>query len=142
MIDPNIIINFQYIKKLNFETSNNVKNIFFENIAPSTFVNISTDAKRIGDSNYEVNIYIESAVNLNKNKLFTVNIIYSGIFTIKNISHKSNKDLNNLLLIKAPEFLFPFARSIVSNITRESGFSPLILSPVDFNTIHNNKKTD
>jgi len=111
-------------------------------MAPNTFVNISTDAKRIGDSNYEVNINIESAASANKNKLFTVNIIYSGIFTVKNISHESNDELSDLLLVKAPEFLFPFARSIISNITRESGFSPLILSPVDFSTIHNNKKND
>ena len=37
-----------------------------------------------------------------------------------------------LLLIETPRLLFPFARAIVANATREAGFPPLNIAPVDF----------
>jgi preprotein translocase subunit SecB len=37
-----------------------------------------------------------------------------------------------LLLIEGPRLLFPFARNILADATREGGFPPLMLQPIDF----------
>ncbi|MEC7303042.1 MAG: protein-export chaperone SecB, partial [Pseudomonadota bacterium] len=37
-----------------------------------------------------------------------------------------------LILIEVPRMLFPFARAIISNVTRDGGFPPLLISNVDF----------
>jgi preprotein translocase subunit SecB len=37
-----------------------------------------------------------------------------------------------LILIECPRLLFPFARQIVSETTQSGGFPPLLVDPVDF----------
>jgi preprotein translocase subunit SecB len=37
-----------------------------------------------------------------------------------------------LLLIEAPRLLFPFARSVIAEATRDGGFPPLLIQPIDF----------
>ena len=36
-----------------------------------------------------------------------------------------------LLFIQAPALLFPFARRLVADLTREGGFPPLLLDPIN-----------
>ena len=35
-------------------------------------------------------------------------------------------------MIEAPRLLFPFARALISDATRDGGFMPLNIQPVDF----------
>ena len=35
-------------------------------------------------------------------------------------------------MIEGPRLLFPFARQIVAEATREGGFPPLLINPIDF----------
>ncbi len=37
-----------------------------------------------------------------------------------------------LLFIECPRLLFPFARQIVADATRNGGFPPLMIDPIDF----------
>ncbi|MGH7084712.1 MAG: protein-export chaperone SecB, partial [Acetobacteraceae bacterium] len=34
--------------------------------------------------------------------------------------------------VECPRLLFPFARNIVSDLTRDGGFPPVMLAPIDF----------
>ena len=36
------------------------------------------------------------------------------------------------MLIECPRLLFPFARQIVADATRNGGFPPLMIDPIDF----------
>jgi preprotein translocase subunit SecB len=40
-----------------------------------------------------------------------------------------------LLFIECPRLLFPFARQIIADVTRNGGFPPLIIDPIDFATM-------
>ena len=53
----------------------------------------------------------------------------AGVFTLTSIPQDM---LEPVLLVEAPRLLFPFARSIVSDVTRESGFPAVLLQPIDF----------
>jgi len=54
---------------------------------------------------------------------------YGGIFHIEGIP---DDQLHPFLLIECPRMLFPFARRIVSDVTRDGGFPPLNLENIDF----------
>ena len=43
-----------------------------------------------------------------------------------------DKDKNALIMIEGPRLLFPFARATIATVTREGGFLPLNLQPIDF----------
>jgi preprotein translocase subunit SecB len=42
------------------------------------------------------------------------------------------EQLHPFLLIECPRMIFPFARRIISDVTRDGGFPPLNLDTVDF----------
>ena len=44
----------------------------------------------------------------------------------------SRQALEPFLLINCPALLFPFLRRLVADLTREGGFTPLWLDPIDF----------
>jgi preprotein translocase subunit SecB len=37
-----------------------------------------------------------------------------------------------VLFIECPRMLFPFARQIIADVTRNGGFPPLMIDPIDF----------
>jgi preprotein translocase subunit SecB len=46
------------------------------------------------------------------------------------------EQLRPLLLIECPRLLFPFARAIVAEATRDGGFPPLMINPIDFAALY------
>jgi preprotein translocase subunit SecB len=61
--------------------------------------------------------------------LFTFDLTFAGIFRIQNVPQER---LQPLVMIECPRLLFPFAREIVGTAVRNGGFAPLLLDPVDF----------
>jgi preprotein translocase subunit SecB len=59
-------------------------------------------------------------------------LAYAGVFTV----NVAPSDLDPLLMIECPRFLFPFARQIISSTTMNAGFMPLMLGPVDFVSLY------
>jgi preprotein translocase subunit SecB len=47
-----------------------------------------------------------------------------------------------LLFIECPRMLFPFARQIVADATRNGGFPPLMLDPIDFAVMFQRKMAE
>ena len=43
-------------------------------------------------------------------------------------------------MVDAPTQLFPFARQIIADATRNGGFPPLLVNPIDFNELLQQKK--
>ena len=58
-----------------------------------------------------------------------VDLTYAGLFGLRNIPAEH---IQPFLLGEAPRLLFPFARNILSDITREGGFPPVLMQPIDF----------
>ena len=52
---------------------------------------------------------------------------------MKNMSWEHQKPL---LLIEAPRMLFPFARNVLAETTRDGGYPPLMLNPIDFAALY------
>ena len=56
-----------------------------------------------------------------------------GVFRLQNVPQQT---LQPLVMIECPRLLFPFAREIVANAVRNGGFPPLLLDPVDFVSLY------
>ena len=134
------IINAQFLKDLSFENPQAPDSL--RNLKGNPTFNIDADVKSKklkdhGENIYEVELTIKCLTKSESKTLFLVEGIYSGIFTIENAN---DEILEKILLIECPKFLFPFLRSIVANCTREAGFPPLMIAPLDFIGMYEKKK--
>lgn len=128
-----IAVNGQYVKDLSFESPQMPITIGQSASGPKIDISLNLEAKHLKDSLYEVCIEINVKANHEDKPLFIIELSYAGLFTIQNFNDEQ-KEL--ILLIHCPTILFPFARRIIADITRDGGFQPLLIDPVDFNMLY------
>ena len=117
----------QYIKDFSFENPM-APNLPAEDKNPTVNLDVNTTYLDLKNDNHEVNLKIKSSASMNKNTLFIIELQYAGL--IKTIL-KNEEDKKNLI-VAGSYLLFPFARSIISNITMEGGFKPFVIQPIKF----------
>jgi preprotein translocase subunit SecB len=121
-------INAQYIKDFSFENPNSPSSLQ-PKTEPKVEVNVDVQASSLSDHAYEVSLTTSITGRDDLQTLFIIELIYAGIFTFQG---ESDDNIEPALLIDCPQLLFPFARSIISNMTQNGGFPPLLLQPVNF----------
>lgn len=122
----------QFIRDLSFENAVAQKGVQVSEVVPEIQVQVSLDARRRkAEHQYEV-ICKFKVTSRNKNDeavLFLCELDYGGIFHIEGVPEDQ---LHPFLMIECPRMLFPFVRRIVSDMTRDGGFAPVNLDPIDF----------
>ena len=119
----------QYIKDLSFENPRAPQSLI-EQKQPQLTLNVNVATKQFEAKTFEVALTIEAnATTPEKEPLFVLELVYAGTVTLGEVPQDA---YGPLLLIETPRLLFPFARAIVANATREAGFPPLNIAPVDF----------
>jgi preprotein translocase subunit SecB len=119
----------QYIKDLSFENPRAPQSLI-EQKQPQLALNVNVATRQFEARTFEVTLTIEaSATTAEKEPLFVLELVYAGTVTLGEVPEDA---YGPLLLIETPRLLFPFARAIVANCTREAGFPPLNIAPVDF----------
>lgn len=131
-----VIINAQYIKDLSFENPKAPNSLMLES-QPEIDVALDIAANPLGDKVFEVILDIQVHSAHNEQTLFVIDLQYAGVFTI-DVNDEAKKELT--LLVYCPSMLFPYARRVISDISRDGGFPPLMLSPVDFMGLYLQKK--
>lgn len=99
---------------------------------PSVDVQVSVDARKLqGEHRFQSSIKLEiSSKGHGTDKvLFLLNVVYVGVFEVKNIPEDQ---LEAILMIECPRLLFPFMRRVISDMIRDGGFPPLNLENIDF----------
>jgi preprotein translocase subunit SecB len=86
-------------------------------------------ARRSGEQNFEVDLHIAIEAKQGDNAVFVTELVYAALFALENIPAEN---LQPVLLIECPRLIFPFARRIIADATRDGGFPPLMLDPIDF----------
>ena len=124
-----VSIGAQYIKDLSFE-SPSAPAVFsmLQNNSPDIQINVDVSANKLQENTYEVILLIKAQCTTGETTAFILELSYGGIFGI-NAAEEHHRPL---LLIECPRLLFPFARNIVADATRDGGFPPLMISPLDF----------
>jgi len=88
----------------------------------------------LAPTDYEVSLRLEGrAEGAEASVLFAFDLTYSGLFRVQNIPEEQ---IHPVLMIECPRLLFPFAREIVATSVRNGGFPPLMLDPVDFAALY------
>lgn len=121
----------QYVRDLSFENPNAPTSILTDQGKPKIDINVDLNARRGSDTQFEVILKIRADARSEdgNHALFVAELEYAGLFHVKNVPDQS---LQPVLLIEAPRLLFPFARRILADATRDGGFPPLQLDPIDF----------
>ena len=128
-----LIVHAQYIKDFSFENPNAPK-ILTENLGqPDVEINVSVAAKLVVDNQYEVLLSLGAKAVAGETPMFLVDLTYAGLVSPQGVTEN---DINPLIMIEAPRLLFPFARALISDATRDGGFMPLNIQPVDFVSIY------
>jgi len=126
---PQLGVLTQYIKDLSFENPNAPASLSQQDKQPEISIQINVGATNLGGNDFEVLLAIEGKALNGDKVLFAFELAYAGVFRIENVPQDS---LHPFVMIECPRLLFPFAREIVATATRNGGFPPLMLDPVDF----------
>ena len=124
-----LIINAQYIKDLSFENPRAPQSLRQQTGQPAVDINVDVKAQSLGPENYEVVLTINAGAKIHDESLFLVELAYAAIITVRNVPQEF---LTVAVLVETPRLLFPFARNIIAETTRDGGFPPLMINPIDF----------
>ena len=127
-----IFINAQYLKDLSFENPNPLETLK-NNDKPEIKIHVNTIVKKLPDNAFEVTLDIKTEGKKKDKVSFIAEVSYAGIFTLNKVPTEHEKPF---LLIEAPRMLFPFARNILAETTRDGGYPPLLLNPIDFAALY------
>lgn len=123
----------QYIKDLSFENPNVHKLISGAGDQPNLQVEVNVAAQRVKGDLYETSIEFKATATNNLGTIYVLETVYAGLLKIDSIPEAA---LEPFLLISGPSMIFPFLRRLVADITREGGFPPLLLDPIDFGGLY------
>ena len=129
---PRMQILAQYVRDLSFENIVAQRGLNGAEVTPEVSVQVSLDArKRSADHQYEVicKFRVGSKNTVDDGNLFMCELDYGGVFHVEGVPEDQ---LHPFLMIECPRMLFPFIRRIISDTTRDGGFPPVNLDPVDF----------
>jgi preprotein translocase subunit SecB len=126
-----LLLNMQFTKDLSFEVPG-APEIFTQlREQPRVDLQLDVQARGLegqGQGVYEVALVIRADAKVQDATCFIAELTYCGIFTV-NVDPQL---LEPVLLVECPRLLFPFARNILAEITRDGGFPPVLLQPIDF----------
>jgi preprotein translocase subunit SecB len=126
---PNLGVIAQYVKDLSFENPGAPETLRPRQKAPNLNVAIGVNTRQMSATDHEVELRIEARATDGETVLFAIELVYAGAFRLTNIPPA---DVQPITLIECPRLLFPFARQVLADASRNGGFPPLLLDPVDF----------
>jgi preprotein translocase subunit SecB len=126
---PQLRVLTQYVKDLSFENPNAPNSLGPVDEQPSINLRVDVGVKRLADADYEVALKIGAEAVVQEKTLFLVEAEYAGLFRLTNFPEA---DLEAVLVVECPRQIFPFARRILADVTRDGGFPPLLIDPIDF----------
>jgi len=152
-----LVVNIQYVKDLSFEVPGAPQIYSQLKVQPQVSINLDVQARRVqeGQNVFEVAIVIRAEAHDNSAQangqlvspqsaspqsaspqsasqmptVFVAELTYAGVFTLSGLPDNA---IEPVLLVECPRILFPFARNILSDVTRDGGFPPVLLQPIDF----------
>ena len=133
---PQLGIRSQYVKDLSFENPSAPNRSAEAERSPDITINVQVEVRRLDETSFEVSLQITANGRHQEQTVFLAELTYAGVFTLIDIPQEA---MEVALLVECPRLLFPFARRIVADITRDGGFPPLLLAPIDFLSLYRNR---
>ncbi len=126
----------QYIKDLSFENPNAPESLRGPGKNPGLQINVKVNANKLEDDIFESEITLEAKATNEDGIIYMLELVYGGVFRIAGVAQEA---LHPILYVNCPTLLFPYVRRLVSDLSREGGFPPIMLDPVDFGILYQEK---
>lgn len=130
---PSIRILGQYLKDLSFESPNAPQTLAPQQGQPDINISVNVNARNLAAADFEVELHLDAKATSQDKVVFAAELIYAGTFRLDNFPQQM---MHPAVLIECPRLLFPFARQILAEATRNGGFPPLMLDPIDFASMY------
>lgn len=128
-VQPTLSVLAQYVKDLSFESPGAPGSLRAQAQAPGININVNVGANPMSETEFDVSLTLNAKAMTGKDVLFNVELVYGGVFRIAGFPQEH---MLPLLFVECPRLLFPFARQIVADASRNGGFPPLMIDPIDF----------
>jgi preprotein translocase subunit SecB len=129
---PHFSIEKVYVKDMSLEIPG-APEIFLQRENPEIEIQLNSQGKGISDGMFEVVLTVTITAKLADKTMFLVEVGQAGIFQIRNVPEQ---DMEPILAVACPNILFPYARETVSDCVNRGGFPPLLLAPVNFEALY------
>lgn len=126
---PSINILTQYIKDLSFENPGAPKSLQSRDKSPNIAITVNVNANPLSDTDFDVLLTLNASAKEGEKVVFHSELVYGGVFRVTGFPQEH---MLPVLFIECPRLLFPFARQIIADATRNGGFPPLMIDPIDF----------
>ncbi len=126
---PQLSVLTQYVKDLSFESPGAPLSLRPRDKAPDISINVNVTANPLAETDFDVNLSLTAIAKDGDTVLFNTELVYGGVFRISGFPQEH---VMPLVFVECPRLLFPFARQIVAECTRNGGFPPLMVDPIDF----------
>jgi preprotein translocase subunit SecB len=134
---PAIRVLAQFIRDLSFENPRAPDSLHSQQGQPAIDLGVEMSARGRPDGLFEVDLKLIATAARENEAVFHLELVYGGLFAISGVAEA---DIEPVLLVEAPRYLFPYARRVVSDMTSEGGFPPFLLEPLDFASIYAQRK--
>ena len=132
-MQPAIRILAQYVRDLSFENPRAPEALRAGAASPQIELGVQLDARGRDGGVFEVEMKLTAAARREAEAVFQIELVYAGLFQVVGVEQE---DLEQVLMIECPRYLFPFARRLIADLSAEGGFPPLMLEPMDFAAIY------
>jgi len=122
----------QYVKDLSVENPNAPDSFNYAD-KPQIDLQFNIGAKPVGDEAHEVELKVNVTAKADQGNVYIIELSYCGLVVMRNLP---DEQMHAFMYAEAPRVLFPFARRVIADATRDAGFQPLVLDPIDFNGLY------
>lgn len=137
MSAPALSLLTQYVKDLSLENPNAPFSLMHKEGKPDIQLNVDVKAQKLSETECEVILHLSADASLDGKKLFVTELSYGGLFSL---TAQDEESWRYLSMVPCPTLLFPFARRVLSDATRDAGFPPLMLDPINFAALFERSK--
>ena len=130
---PRFSVLAQYTKDLSFENPNAPRTLGPQQASPNISIQINVNARQLAPTDYEVSLMLEGGAGQGADTMFKFELNYAGVFRVENFPADQ---VQPVVMIEGPRFLFPFARQIIADAVRGGSYPPLFIDPIDFQALY------
>ncbi|MDE1152597.1 MAG: protein-export chaperone SecB [Micavibrio sp.] len=127
----------QFVRDFSFESPLAPDSLRAGGAPPAIDMGVEMNARGRPDGLFEVDLKLSARATRDEQPVFHVEVMYGGLFQIAGVPES---ELEAVLLIECPRFLFPYARRLISDVTTEGGFPPFLIDPIDFAGVYAARK--
>lgn len=137
--EPGIRVLAQFIRDLSFENPRAPESLRQGAAQPQIELGVEMNARGREDGLFEVDLKLSARAERDDGPVFHVELLYGGVFQISGVPEEN---LEPVLLIECPRFLFPFARRVIADVTSDGGYPPFLLDPIDFAGVYEARRAE